>query len=90
MIVIVFLDNHIEEFMSEIPVPKTRYPKNRSLAPISIAVIDTIGLVKSRKLLKVLFDPGFTMIMVKTSAVSDKGVPVDMKYRKRLLKSQAP
>ena len=56
------IENMLEEFIYEVPVPKSRDPKNRSLAPISIMVVDTVGLVKSRKLLKVLFDPGSTKL----------------------------
>ena len=35
-----------------IPVPKNGTPKDSSLTPISIMVVDTIGLLPSRKLLK--------------------------------------
>ena len=70
--------------MYEIPCPKTGNPKNKSLTPISIYVIDTIGLVTSRKLLKVLFDPGSTKTMIKSSAVPKKAVPVSMKQGKKI------
>merc|ERR1712115_772401 len=50
------------EYIYNVPVPKCRDPRNMSLTPIFIAVVDTIGLVQSRKLLKVLFDPGSTRI----------------------------
>ena len=43
-----------------IPTPKIGKPRGRSLTPISIMVVDTMGLKKSRTLLKVLFDPGST------------------------------
>ena len=39
-----------EEFIYEVPVPKSKGPKNRSLTPISIMAVDTIELVKSRKI----------------------------------------
>ena len=45
-----FLKDDTEEFICDIILPKSREPKNRSLTPISIAVIDTIGLVKSRNI----------------------------------------
>ena len=37
--------------------------------------MDTIGLVRSRKLLRVLFDPGSTVTMVKKSIVPETVVP---------------
>ena len=40
-------EDDIEEIMYEVPVPKIGDPKNKSLTPISICVIDTIGLVKT-------------------------------------------
>ena len=49
----------------EVPVPKNKDPKIRSLTLTSIMVVDTIGLVKSRKLLEVLFDPGSTKTLKK-------------------------
>ena len=41
-----------------VPVPKNGKPRDSCLTPITIMVIDTIGLKKSRVLLKVLLDPG--------------------------------
>lgn len=65
-------------------MPKSRDPKNKSLIPISIAMIDTIGLVVSRKLLKELFDLDSTTTMIKASAVPDKAIPVGMKEGKMI------
>ena len=56
-----------EEFIYEVLIPKSKDPKNRSLTLISIMVVDTIGLVKPRKVLKVLFDPGSTKTLIKTA-----------------------
>jgi hypothetical protein len=39
-------------------------PNKRRLTPISIMVVDTISDVKSRILLKVLFDPGSTATLI--------------------------
>ena len=36
-----------------IPVPKTETPRDSSLTPITIMVVDTMGLKKSRSLLQV-------------------------------------
>ena len=71
----IYEEGDLEEILYEIPVPKTDNPRNKSLTPISIYVIDTIGLVTSRKLLKVLFDPGSTKTMIKYSTVPCKAVP---------------
>ena len=80
----IYEEDDLEEILYEIPVPKTGNPRNNSLTPISICVIDTIGLVTSRKLLKVLFDPGSTKTMIKSSAVPRKAVPVSMKQGKKI------
>ena len=72
------------EYMYNVPVPKCRDPRNMSLTPISIAVVDTIGLVQSRKLLKVLFDPGSTRTLIKKSVVPEKAVPITLGREKRV------
>ena len=66
----IYKEDDLEEILYEIPCPKTGNPRNKSLTPISICVIDTIGLVTPRKLLKVLFDPGSTKTMIKASATT--------------------
>ena len=57
-------------------VPKNGTPKDSSLTPIPIIVIDIIGLLPSRKLLKVLFDPGSTRTLIKASIVPKKAKAV--------------
>ena len=52
-----------------IPTPKTGKPRDSSLTPISIMVVDTMGLKKSRTLLKVLFDPGSTKSLISRKAL---------------------
>jgi len=52
-----------------IPVPKTGTPRDSSLTPITIMVVDTMGLKKSRSLLKVLFDPGSTKSLIRRKAL---------------------
>ena len=47
-----------------VPVPKNGTPKDISLTPITIMVINTIGLKKSRILLEVLLDPGSTKMLI--------------------------
>ena len=51
------------------PVPKTGTPRDSSLTPITIMVVDTMGLKKSRSLLKVLFDPGSTKSLINRKAL---------------------
>jgi len=47
-----------------VPVPKNGTPKDISLTPITIMVVNTIGLKKSRIFLKVLLDPGSTETLI--------------------------
>ena len=47
-----------------IPVPKQGTPRDNSLTPITLMVVDTMGLKKSRALIKVLFDPGSTKLLI--------------------------
>ena len=47
-----------------VPVPKIGTPRDTSLTHISIMVIDTMRLKKSRILLKVLLDPGSTKTLI--------------------------
>jgi len=63
-----------------IPVPKNGTPRDKSLTPISIMVVDTIGLKKSRALLKVLFDPGSTKTLISRKALpkGTKPMALDM------------
>ena len=70
--------------MYEIPVPKNKNPKNRSLAPMLIMVVDTIGLVRSRTFLKVLFDPGSAKTLIKASVIPRLAKPVSMKSGKKI------
>ena len=68
-------DTHEEEDYEVsymIPVPKIGIPKDSSLTPMSIMVVDTIGLLLSCRLLKVLFDPGSTRTLIKASIVPKK------------------
>ena len=44
--------------------PAIKMPNKKQLTPTSIMVVDTISTVKSRTLLKVLFDPGSTSTLV--------------------------
>ena len=41
-----------------VPTPKNGKPRNRTLMPISVAIVKTIGTVKTRKIFKVLLDSG--------------------------------
>jgi hypothetical protein len=48
---------------SEVP-PAVKMPHTKRLTPTSIMVVDTISAVRSRVLLKVLFDPGSTATLI--------------------------
>ena len=53
-----------------VPLPKIGKPKNSSLTPITIMVVENIGLKKSWALLKVLFDPGSTKTFIHNRVLS--------------------
>jgi hypothetical protein len=48
----------------EVHVKTTKIPQSRNLTPVTIMVADTIGTVKSRRLLKVLLDSGSTTTLI--------------------------
>ena len=52
-----------------VPVPKNDTPRDISLTPITIIVINTIELKKSGILLKVLLDPGSTKTLILRKAL---------------------
>jgi hypothetical protein len=55
-------DNHeSSEVIESLPI---KLPNKKHLTPTSIAVVDTIPSVRSRTLLKVLFDPGSTSTLI--------------------------
>ena len=56
-----------------ISVPKTGTPRDSSLTPITIMVVDTMGLQKSRSLIKVLFDPESTKSLISRKALLREG-----------------
>jgi hypothetical protein len=62
----------------EVHVKTTKNPQSRNLTPVTIMVADTIGTIKSRRLLKVLLDSGSTttenlcMIIVMVSSRKQK------------------
>ena len=47
-----------------VPISKMGTSKNPSLTPVSIMVVDTIGGLTSRQVLRVLFDPGSTRTLI--------------------------
>ena len=53
------MNNHCY-MAEEVHVKPTKIPQSRNLTPVNIMVADTIGTVKSRRLLKVLLDSGST------------------------------
>ncbi len=54
-------------------------PPNRNLTPVTIMVADSIGAVRSRRLLKVLLDSGFT-----TTLINKKCLPKSVNHAKFL------
>jgi hypothetical protein len=50
-------------------------PQNRNLTPVTIMDVDSIGAVKSRKLLKVLLDSGSTTTLINKKCLPKKCKP---------------
>ena len=50
-------------------------PPTRNLTPVTIVVIDTIGTVRSRRLLKILLDSGFTTTLINKRCLPRKCQP---------------
>jgi hypothetical protein len=50
-------------------------PPTRNLTPVTIMVIDTIGTVKSRRLLKILLDSGSTTTLINKRCLPRKCQP---------------
>ena len=69
------MKSEISEISYMIPTPKNGTPRDLSLTPISIMIIDTISTIKSRKILKVLFDPGSTKTMISQKALPSGTIP---------------
>ena len=69
------MKSEISEISYMIPTPKNETPRDLSLTPISIMVINTISTIKSRKLLKVLFDPGSTKTIISQKALTKDTIP---------------
>ena len=73
-----------QEVSYMIPVPKTGKPRDTSLTPITIMVLNTIELKKSRKLLKVLLDPGSTSTMIHKDVIPRGCKPVSLQSSKNM------
>ena len=63
----VYYDKHDISYM--VPVPKNGTPKDASLTPIMIMIVRTIGTLDSKKLLRVLLNPGSTKTMIHCRAL---------------------
>ena len=59
----------------EVHVKPTKIPQSRNLTPVTIMVADTIGTVKSRRLLKVLLDSGSTTTLINKKCLPRKCLP---------------
>ena len=63
-------------------VPECGNPKDSRFTPVSIIVVDTIGLISSCTLLKVLFNLDSTQTLIKASVVSVKAKPTELNNEK--------
>ncbi len=59
----------------EVHVKTTKIPQNRNLTPVTIMVADTIGTIKSRRLLKVLLDSGSMTTLINKRCLPRKCQP---------------
>ncbi len=57
------MNNHCY-MAEEVHVKTTKIPQGRNLTPVTIMVADTIGTIKSRRILKVLLDSGSTTTLI--------------------------
>ena len=68
------MNNHCY-MAEEVHVKPTKIPQSRNLTPVTIMVADTIGTVKSRRLLKVLLDSGSTTTLINKRCLPRKCLP---------------
>ncbi len=59
----------------EVHVKTTKVPQSRNLTPVTIMVADTIGIIKSRRLLKVLLDSGSMTTLINKRCLPRKCQP---------------
>ena len=67
-----------------IPVPKGGTPRDTSLTPITIMIVNSIGLKKSRAILKVLLDPGSTKTMISRKALPREAQLIPLQQEKKV------
>ena len=58
--------------------------EKQRLAPVTIMVVDTISTVKSRKLLRVLFDTGSTMTLINKRCLPKHCKPCEIKVTRKV------
>jgi len=68
------MNNHCY-MAEEVHVKPTKIPQSRNLTPVTIMVADTIGTVKSRRLLKVLLDSGSSTTLINKRCLPRKCLP---------------
>ena len=74
-----------EEVTYMIPVPKGKNPIDKSLTPITIMVVNTVGLKQSRAILKVLLDPGSTKTMITKQALPKQAQLIPLKQVQKVI-----
>ena len=67
-----------------VPIPKSKKSTGASLTPITIGVADTIGVSKSKNLLKVLLDPGSTKTLISKKVIPRNASPANLQKRTRI------
>ena len=66
------------------PISKSKRSTDASLTPITIGVADTIGISKSKNLLKVLLDPGSTKTLISKKVIPRNASPANLQKRTRI------
>jgi len=65
-------------------IPEVKMPNKKRLTPTSIMVMDTISAVRSRTLLKVLFDPGSTATLIKRKCLPKHCKAIPTKQERKI------
>ena len=68
-----------------IPVPKGGTSRYTTLTPITIMIVNSIGLKKSRAILKVLLDPGSTKTMISRKALPREAQLIPLQQEKKVM-----
>ena len=78
------IDDNDDESHDENMDQKIKGSEKQRLAPVTIMVVDTISTVKSRKLLRVLFDTGSTTTLINKRCLPKHCKPCEIKVTRKV------